>query len=287
MLKLRKNTTVLVPVGLHLRGNEMDVLWFDQDRQTHTFILPPEQTAGLEERINADVSHYLRHNAFTLRWIGNIAPVQIWSKSMVLPAVLSQSECEQQCRYTLQHELPVQLDEVWFDYCAYALKQGMRLDIFAVVETVVQEHLNRFRPVRLDVLDNAVHSMLRAFTFLRGEESHEQHADDTLFLYRDEQFALAVKNTTHKLLSLQRTSLKLTELFHQFCSHYAEVPAHCVAYSRVPHEEYLPSWRRVETELPLLALGAALWQCERRNEKTQKDNTALFRSRTVENEGVA
>lgn len=58
--------------------------------------------------------------------LGAISPHLTWSKTLILPQTLNAQECEQQCRFILQKELPIPLDELWFDYLTTPLKQGFR-----------------------------------------------------------------------------------------------------------------------------------------------------------------
>ena len=96
-------------------------------------------------------------------FIGAISPHLTWSKTLILPQTLNAQECEQQCRFILQKELPIPLDELWFDYLTTPLKQGFRLDITAIRQESANAELAKYLPLKLTALDLLNHSVLRAF----------------------------------------------------------------------------------------------------------------------------
>ena len=115
-------------------------------------------------------------------FIGAISPHLTWSKTLILPQTLNVQECEQQCRFILQKELPIPLDELWFDYLTTPLKQGFRLDITAIRQESANAELAKYLPLKLTALDLLNHSILRAFYAILGQEPI-----NTLFLYQDQQ----------------------------------------------------------------------------------------------------
>ena len=81
-----------------------------------------------------------------------------------------------------EKELPIPLDELWFDYLTTPLKQGFRLDITAIRQESANAELAKYLPLKLTALDLLNHSILRAFYAILGQEPI-----NTLFLYQDQQ----------------------------------------------------------------------------------------------------
>ena len=71
-----------------------------------------------------------------------------WSKVLMLPQILNAQECHQQCKFVIEKELPIPLDELWFDYISTPLKQGFRLEITAIREASAQTYLQDFQPFK-------------------------------------------------------------------------------------------------------------------------------------------
>ncbi|MDO4430058.1 MAG: competence protein ComA [Lonepinella koalarum] len=254
MLKKRKDT--LTQVGLWQNNEGIQTLWFDSKNQPHFWqaadsVTPLQIAKNIATKLTQDNPSL----KVGLTFITAISSKHIWSKTLILPHALSSAECEQQCRYVLAQELPVPLDELWFDFCSKPLKQSFRLDIFAVMQSIAKQQVDKFSPLKINVLDTLSHCLLRAFRYF------QPHLDDaeTLLLYQDGEHSIAIQNKTHQLQLLQ-TQGNLTALFEQFCERYEEKP-NAVIYYRTTGQEILPNnWQEINTELPLIALGAALWQ---------------------------
>ena len=65
----------------------------------------------------------------------------------------------------------------------------------------------------------------------------------------------------------------MTALLAQYCQRYDEQPEQIFYYQMVRDSVVPKHWRPVETHLPLIALGNALWQQE-----IHKEDDELFRS---------
>ena len=197
------------------------------------------------------------------RLISSLLPHQIWQKNLILPHSLNAQEAEQQCRFTLQNELPVPLDDVWFDYCTKPLKQGLRLEIFAIKKSLAQQHLAQFMPLQLDVLDSAAKALQRAFAFELGKPLET----NSLLIYDEgEQLLLVGENAQQSYASSfshdEKTFENYPALLEQFCQRYDFKPSkiYCAGLSNPPAD-----WQIIESEYPLIALGNALWndfKCE-------------------------
>ena len=185
-----------------------------------------------------------------------------WSKTLILPQILNTQECEQQCRFILQKELPIPLDELWFDYLTMPLKQGFRLDITAIRQESAKAELAKYLPLKLTALDLLNHSILRAFYAILGQEP-----TNTLFLYQDQQGCLAVCERLQQRQVLQSQG-NLSELYQQFIQRFPETIEQVYVY-QTPDilnshtiELQPKDWQRIQTDLPFIALGNALWQTD-------------------------
>ncbi|TYB00912.1 competence protein ComA [Aggregatibacter actinomycetemcomitans] len=253
-------------VGLWCRGETIDAAWIDPQNQPHFLRLGELELMELTSHLNRRFNHPRKKLAY--KFITAIMSHQIWQKTLILPHNLNLQECEQQCHFSLTNELPIPTEEVWYDYAATPLKQGFRLDIFAIRQQIATEYLQQLMPLQIDVLDNAAKAMLRAAEYFLG------HAlpNNAVFLYQDETGLLAVQHKLQQTQTLFQTQGNLTALLAQYCQRYAEEPMQVFYYQTEKDAQAIPqSWHAIETELPFIALGNALWQRE-----TPLKSTALF-----------
>lgn len=256
MVKRSKKVSSDIQIGIWRHHRQLDAVWFDKLNRVHYLSSDTEHPLDIPRRISEQLQTDST-NLFKFRFITAIEAHRIWYKTLILPHQLNEAECRQQCLFVLQKELPVPLAELWFDYCAVSLKQGLRLDIFAILQKIARPHLDALLPLHIEVLDNAAHCILRAFNYLLPPK--EQRS--TLFLYQNEQGCLALQNKSHQLQLLHKTVQNPTALVQQYCEHYAESPEQVMFYSTYESDQPLPTeWQIVHTELPFIALGAALWQ---------------------------
>lgn len=254
-----------IQVGLCYRPQHIDVLWFDSQNQAQFLQCSELDLLTLSSTLNQKLNQSPRRANY--KFITAIMPQHIWQKSLILPHNLNTQECEQQCHFTLTHELPIPLEEVWYDYTAMPLKQGFRLDIFAIRQQIAKNYLNQFIPLQIDVLDSVAKAVLRA-----GEYILEQPLPiDTLVLYQDESGALAIHHKRQQTQTLFQTDGNLTALFEQYCQRYDEKPEKVFYYSTESTQHIASDWEEINTSLPFIALGNALWQQE-----TLQKSTALF-----------
>ena len=95
---------------------------------------------------------------------------------------------------------------------------------------------------------------------------------EAIFLYQDEQGGLAVQPKLQQNQTLFQTETNLTALFEQYCHRYDEKPEAFFYLQTEDTETAVPDhWHCLSTELPLIALGNALWQ-----QDTYAKSTALF-----------
>lgn len=248
----------IVQVGVYQQQSHIQFVWLNNLKQVQFLSFLMSET-NIKTQLMARVIQDYPQNRLQLHLIGCVSPHLTWSKTLILPHMLNAQECEQQCSFVLQKELPVSLEELWFDYAVMDLKQGFRLDIHAIRRQKVCEIQQISDELLLNVLDVAHHATMRAFCFLLGEEVQEK----ALYLYQDEFHCFAIMNTAHSQQFLQ-TSENLTALYTQFCQRF-NVEIDCVYVYRAKDVEQtgLPeNWLQIETDIPFIALGNALWRID-------------------------
>ena len=217
-------------IGVSKQQDNLYFVWLDAFHKVQSICLN-----GQQKDIFSHLLPHLPQKTSQCCFIGAISPHLTWSKTLILPQTLNVQECEQQCRFILQKELPIPLDELWFDYLTTPLKQGFRLDITAIRQQSAKAELVKYSPLKLTVLDLLNHSILRAF---------------------------------YVILQVLQSQHDLSELYQQFIQRFPEKIEQVYVYqtpdilnSRTI--ESLPqNWQRIETDLPVIALGNALWQTD-------------------------
>lgn len=244
-------------IGLIKQQDIFSFVWLDELHRVQSVCL-----TGQQGDIFSQLLPHLPQKSSQYCFIGAISPHLTWSKTLILPQILNTQECEQQCRFILQKELPIPLDELWFDYLTTPLKQGFRLDITAIRIQSAKAELAKYLPLKLTALDLLNHSILRAFYAILGQEP-----TNTLFLYQDQQGCLAVCERLQQRQVLQSQS-NLYELYQQFVQRFPETIEQVYVYQTPDmlnsHAiQLLPTdWQRIETDLPFIALGNVLWQTD-------------------------
>lgn len=244
-------------IGLIKQQDIFSFVWLDELHRVQSVCL-----TGQQGDIFSQLLPHLPQKSSQYCFIGAISPHLTWSKTLILPQILNTQECEQQCRFILQKELPIPLDELWFDYLTTPLKQGFRLDITAIRIQSAKAELAKYLPLKLTALDLLNHSILRAFYAILGQEP-----TNTLFLYQDQQGCLVVCERLQQRQVLQSQS-NLYELYQQFVQRFPETIEQVYVYQTPDmlnsHAiQLLPTnWQRIETDLPFIALGNALWQTD-------------------------
>lgn len=248
----------VLQIGLSCNQDCLEAVFFEQPDQPVFISMPITESHNFMETLLSKLINKPTR-ALKLLFICAVFPHQIWSKTLFLPQKLTAQEADNQCRFMLEKELPLSLSELWFDYCSIPLKQSFRLDIFAIQKTVAQQYLQQFEPLKINVLDTITNSLQRAFEY----QMKKVLQSTDLLLYQDQQSCLAIQFQPHRTLVLQQSQTKLTALYHQFCRHNEPAATHVYFYSTLPLQEVLPmDWLEVQSELPLIPLGNALWQQE-------------------------
>ncbi|WP_032092490.1 hypothetical protein [Necropsobacter rosorum] len=254
MFNLRKNAHSPLQIGLQKTADHYHCLWFDPHHQPQSAVLTPPLSADKIHELIAPYGHK-RRNAIS--FVISIPGLYVWTQSLLLPHSLSPAESEQQCRFLLQNALPTPLDNIWFDYAATPLTQGIRLDIFAVRQDIAEKHIQQYAPLPISILDSHINAIVRAFHYLLDGEI----ADDALFMYQDAQMNIAIQETAQQANVTQQIDRDLTALYDQFCRAYGRQPRSVYVYTQdMPAPAFPAHWQTVTTDLPLIALGNALWQ---------------------------
>lgn len=258
----RKNHLTL-QIGIHRKQGYFDFVWFDELEQPQCYQIFVNDK-DFKNRFLQHLKIQFQGKTFPLQFVASISAHLIWSKVLMLPQLLNSQECHQQCKFVIEKELPISLDELWFDYISTPLKQGFRLEITAIREASAQTYLQDFQPFRINVLDVVPHSILRAFQYLLNEQVR---SENTLFLFQEDDYCLAICERSQQSQILQSHE-NLTVLYEQFTERFEGKLEQVFVY-QIPssHTELLENWQRVETDLPFVALGNALWQKDLHQQK--------------------
>ncbi|MCI7352202.1 MAG: pilus assembly protein PilM [[Actinobacillus] rossii] len=266
-----KKIKSIVPIGLWVHKNQVEAVWLEKPQwaRNKTTINPPPEPhfatiplmpqVTLANRIIREMTIYLKPHKTDLLFISGVLPNNVWERSLIIPQKLSEQECQQQCEYLLAKELPIPLENVWFDYHATTLKQGTLLQMNAVLIEKAQEHMKQFAPLKIRVLDSVSHALDRAFNYLEPDLPKE-----TLYLYADDNYAIAFQEKGIDFNVLQTSDTNLTALYEQFCERYKVEPEIVCTYLRDKNLEQSREfekrqWKQCNTDLPMIALGLALW----------------------------
>jgi len=250
-------------IGIHRKQGYFDFVWFDELEQPQCYQIFVNDK-DFKNRFLQHLKIQFQGKTFPLQFVASISAHLTWSKLLMLPQLLNSQECHQQCKFVIEKELPIPLDELWFDYISTPLKQGFRLEITAIREASAQTYLQDFQPFRINVLDVVPHSILRAFQYLLNEQVR---SENTLFLFQEDDYCLAICERSQQSQILQSHE-NLTVLYEQFTERFEGKLEQVFVY-QIPssHTALLENWQRVETDLPFIALGNALWQKDLHQQK--------------------
>ena len=258
----RKNHRTL-QIGIHRKQGYFDFVWFDELEQPQCYQIFVNDK-DFKNRFLQHLKIQFQGKTFSLQFVASISAHLTWSKVLMLPQILNAQECHQQCKFVIEKELPIPLDELWFDYISTPLKQGFRLEITAIREASAQTYLQDFQPFRINVLDVVPHSILRAFQYLLNEQVR---SENTLFLFQEDDYCLAICERSQQSQILQSHE-NLTALYEQFSERFEGQIERIFVYQIPSSHTPLPeNWQRVETDLPFIALGNVLWQKDLHQQK--------------------
>lgn len=239
-------------IGLWKNGINYECVWFDEENKPYF--------CYIKEPIPLDYSSLFvisNQTEYCLKFITAILPQKTWTKTLLLPEGLNSTECEQQCHFLLSQELPIPIEDIWFDYQSEQMKQGFKLTIFAIKKQIATDYISTYTPLPIDVLDCCINSLVRAFQYFTSNQLEHHH----LYLYLDEQYAFAINVTPQQIRFIQQTEKNLMDIVNLFCQRYTFSPKQIYVYHTKQNQQTLPKhWKKIETNLPFIALGNALWQ---------------------------
>ncbi|MGC6247615.1 pilus assembly protein PilM [Bisgaard Taxon 45] len=251
-----KFSSGLIQIGIWQKNDNLELVWLDKMHQPHVLFCPLHQLSTLDQLMKVTLNTHKLHRR-NYYFVSAISPHHIWSKAILLPHSLSDKELDCQARFLLAQELPIPLSELWFDYYTEQLQQGCKLTVLALQRNIAKQALAPLMDLNVRVLDSALYALLRGFQFLLAKAEYSK----TLFLYQDEQGCIAIQEKGHQVLHLQRPIPDLKQVYTQFCQHYSTEIDAVVVYregqSIVPLQS---DWTVLQTDIPLIALGNALWQ---------------------------
>lgn len=264
---ISKNKPTRLQIGLWKNGEHYECVWFNEKDQP--------QFCLLKHPISADdiptyfITDEKKPSLKSIKFITAITPQHTWVKTLLLPQHLSDAECEAQCRFLLSQELPIPIEEVWFDYQSEQITQGFKLTLFAIKKHIATDYLNTYSPFPIQVLDCCINSIIRAFQYvIPASPKH-----NCLYVYSDEQDTFAIHSNKQQIQFIQKTEKNLTALVDLFYQRYEFSPEKIYVYCAQASHQVLPQdWLKVETELPFIALGNALWRksfLQNENEKNE------------------
>lgn len=264
MLRKTQKYQATIQIGVWKQGNVWEAVWFspNQEENRPHFIRTEEfLTAWFIETLG------IKKRPYKFNYIVSLLPNNIWCKTLILPQALNAQECEQRITSTIEKELPLPLDQLWFDYRSEMLKQGMKLEISVVIRETAKEWLEQYAPLSVSVLDNTAHAVYRAFRYLNPELP-----ENTLYLYHDEDFCFALQETAQEFHVLQQQNISSGQLIRRFRERYRPDIEQICIYQRnqdgkshqSAHKNHhaLPNAFYLSTELPFIALGNALWRTD-------------------------
>ena len=250
-------------IGIHRKQGYFDFVWFDELEQPQCYQIFVNDK-DFKNRFLQHLKIQFQGKTFPLQFVASISAHLTWSKVLMLPQILNVQECHQQCKFVIEKELPIPLDELWFDYISTPLKQGFCLEITAIREASAKTYLQDFQPFRINVLNVVPHSILRAFQYLLNEQVR---SENTLFLFQEDDYCLAICERSQQSQILQSHE-NLIALYEQFTERFERQFEQVFVYQIPSSYTLLPEhWHRIETDLPFIALGNALWQKDLHQQK--------------------
>lgn len=247
-----------IRVGISCAEKHFECLWFNDQQQPHFYQLQKQSDQPLEQQIIQQIKKTLvQPRKIKVQFVSAILPHQLWLKTLIFPHILNATECEQQCQYLLEKELPIPIEELWFDYTTSLFKQGMRFDLFALKSEIGQQHLRQFYPLKISILDTAPHCLLKAVKYLKPDFDQQ----NTLFIYQDDQFSIALRNSAQEWQLVSQSCMDINQLYQQFTQRYGAEITQILVYKKQQLSPQLAQPHQTLTsEFPLIALGCALWQ---------------------------
>lgn len=264
MRKKQKNSHFYRQIGVSIDNNIFTCLYFGEQGEPIFFTIELNNTDYFLSSLKAKLENFKNLNKY--QWITSVSPHYIWQKSVVFPIDLSLEDKRQQALFLLESDLPVPFTQVWFDMYEKQFAQSTRIDLFAIQQDIAKNYIEKFYPIKINVLDNKIYSIKRAFNYLISKDVFESGVlEKSIFIYYQKGRAIIITETIQQLIVLEKTLQKNTALFtivEQFCQQYNLLEEAIFLFQDLenPIKELLPkNWHLVETSLPFIPLGNVLW----------------------------
>lgn len=261
-LNLRKNKQI--PVGIweiNHTVNQWFCVWFNDENVPQSLIVSQLDEVVIMNKI---AESFPQCTTIQLKFITAILPHKIFLKTLILPYDISPKELETQCIITLEENLPLSLNEIWFDFMDRELPknqadQSRRIDIFAVIKEIALQTIATYKPVNVQVLDCALNALLRGFHYFSSPSEEEKY--DALYLYRDDDFTIIFVNQPYGWLYQVKKNINPLILINAFCLQHNITPKyHFINDCTQSNYSYPSEYTQIITPLSLIALGCALWE---------------------------
>ncbi|MFQ1014872.1 hypothetical protein [Avibacterium paragallinarum] len=255
MLKRKISCKKQLQIGIWKGIRTCDFVWFDEENSPRFCVI--ENDISFERLKPNLLVGGCNYSLKTLKFVASITSQYTWIKTLLLPHSLTISEYEQQCRFLLSQELPIIIDDIWFDYQVEQLKEGVKLTVYAVKKKIAEDYLKIYQPLSIQVLDCISNTVIRAFHYFIDYKIEKK----SLFFYQDEVYVFIINPNTNQIQTIHKTKISLTTLYEKFCQRYSFDCDQVYYYSSLNNtQEYSPDWIRIDTDIPFIALGNALWK---------------------------
>ncbi len=248
-MRPNKKTANILQIGIHRQDEQWQFLWFDEQKQPHFLTKndnPPLKLSDLTPQFAKSIC----------TWIACLPNQHVWAKTIILTQKLNEQECQQQCNLIIENELPTDFDDIWYDYQYKELTQGAKLAIYVVRKQTAQNYVHRFFPIKINTLDCLSNSLLRAFHYFHPQKEKME----TLYLYQDRNGCIAIQEIGQQTIVLQKNDKNITALYQEFCQRFNCQPQQVWCYCEKNEQQNIThKWNIINTELPFIALGNALW----------------------------
>ncbi len=261
------NVGVWQPKG---KNGAWEFVWQNAQGTPEYLTLFPKDGSLNVNDLHCAIDESLNHHGKrpTLRMITAALPAMLSQKTLILPAHTQRHAAREHCEMALKAQLPVSLDQVWFDYMLTPLadNQGSRLDIFAILKEIARNYVQDFAPLSLHVLESVSNVLQYAGRFLAPTAK-----GNLLYLYQRDHLGLAIAPQSLHTAIFQTESHNAADLYAKFYEKFqpSEKPSdkenHIQPIDQVillqdpQSTNQLSNALVVKSPVPVLALGCALW----------------------------
>lgn len=257
----RKNKQV--PVGIwevSQTPSQWCCVWLDDENMPQSLTFSQINETWIMNKIAESFPQY---TTIQLKFITAILPHKIFLKTLILPHDISPKELKTQCIITLEENLPLPLNEIWFDFMDGELPeahihQHRRIDVFAVLKEVALQTVHTYLPINVHVLDCALNALVRGFQYFIPLSIEDRY--DTVYVYRDLNFIVIFTYQPQRWLYQVKTTFDPLEFIDIFLQQHGLNPKRCIVYDSIqPHYSYPDKYTQITPGFSPFALGCALW----------------------------